>query len=57
MEMIHQQKLDHIFVLAGGAIYPEDIPMLRALEIKGVFLPGSSLEDIVQCINENVRDR
>ena len=57
MEKIHQQKLDHILVVAGGAIPPEDIPMLKELGIKEVFLPGSPLEDIVQCINENMRDR
>ena len=33
----------------------EDIPDLKANGVSEVFLPGTSTEDIVKFINENVR--
>jgi len=55
LEMIEQQNLGHILVIAGGSIAPEDIPLLKEMGAKEVFPPGSSLESIVHFIKANVK--
>jgi methylmalonyl-CoA mutase C-terminal domain/subunit len=47
--------MDDTLVLVGGIVPQEDIPELKAKGISAVFLPGTSTEDIVRFINENVR--
>jgi len=39
-------------VILGGIINPRDIPKLEELGIKGIFGPGSSLEDIVDYVRK-----
>jgi len=57
MDLLRAQGLDHILVLVGGIIPDVDIPKLRDMGIKGIFLPGSPMQDIVQFINANVQPR
>ncbi|HPJ13097.1 MAG TPA: cobalamin B12-binding domain-containing protein [Caldisericia bacterium] len=54
MKHLHQHKLDHILVIAGGIIPKDDIPFLQEIGIKAIYPPGSSLEDIVSFIRTNV---
>ncbi len=44
-----------IAVVGGGIIPDEDIPKLKEAGIREVFLPGTSLDDIVKWTEENVR--
>jgi methylmalonyl-CoA mutase C-terminal domain/subunit len=45
-------------VLLGGIVPQEDIPKLKAAGVAEVFLPGTSTEEIVKFLRENVkRDR
>lgn len=55
MELLKAKGLDDVLVLVGGIIPDVDIPKLRDMGIKGIFLPGSPLQDIVDYINGNVR--
>jgi len=55
MELLRQKGLDDVLVLVGGIIPDVDIPKLKAMGVKGIFLPGSSLQDIVDYINGHVR--
>src|SRR6266851_3704639 len=41
MELLKEKGLDDVLVVVGGIIPDADIPMLNALGITGVFLPGS----------------
>jgi methylmalonyl-CoA mutase cobalamin-binding subunit len=34
-----------------------DIPKLQAIGVKGIFLPGSPMQQIIDFINANVRPR
>jgi methylmalonyl-CoA mutase C-terminal domain/subunit len=34
-----------------------DIPKLREIGVKGIFLPGSPMQDIIDFIQANVRPR
>jgi methylmalonyl-CoA mutase, C-terminal domain len=54
MKHLHQHKLDHILVIAGGIIPKDDIPFLQEIGIQAIYPPGSSLEDIVSFIRANV---
>jgi methylmalonyl-CoA mutase, C-terminal domain len=53
MKHLHQHKLDHILVIAGGIIPKDDIPFLQEIGIQAIYPPGSSLEDIVSFIRAN----
>jgi methylmalonyl-CoA mutase, C-terminal domain len=44
-----------VLVVVGGIIPDVDIPKLREAGIKGIFLPGSPMQDIITFISENVR--
>jgi methylmalonyl-CoA mutase C-terminal domain/subunit len=54
MELLHQNGMDDVLVVAGGIIPDEDAPKLREMGIRGVFGPGTKTDTIVQFIRENV---
>jgi methylmalonyl-CoA mutase C-terminal domain/subunit len=49
-ELLRERKLDSVRVFVGGIIPAQDIPELKALGIEGVFLPGASMQDVVNAI-------
>ncbi len=55
MELLKEKGADDITVIAGGIIPDNDIPFLKKIGISETFLPGSSTEDIVGWIQENVK--
>ena len=55
MELLKEKGLDDVLVLVGGIIPDVDIPKLRDMGVKGIFLPGSPMQDIIDYINGNVR--
>jgi methylmalonyl-CoA mutase C-terminal domain/subunit len=57
MELLKARGLDDVLVVIGGIIPDVDIPKLKALGIKGVFLPGTSMQDIIDFIGANARAR
>jgi methylmalonyl-CoA mutase C-terminal domain/subunit len=57
MELVRQKGLDDVLVLIGGIIPDVDVPKLKALGIKGVFLPGTSMQDIIDFVHANARAR
>lgn len=56
MNLLDQKGIDDIQVIAGGIIPEKDIPDLKKIGVAEVFLPGSSTQNIVQWIQENVPD-
>jgi methylmalonyl-CoA mutase, C-terminal domain len=57
MELLEEKGLDDVLVVVGGIIPDVDIPKLQAMGIKGIFLPGTPMQDIIDYINANVRRR
>ncbi len=57
IELLKEHKLDDVQVIGGGIIPEEDIPRLKKLGIKEVFLPGTSLDTIVGWVKDYVRPR
>jgi methylmalonyl-CoA mutase C-terminal domain/subunit len=54
VELLHQNGLDDVVVIAGGIVPDEDVPVLQAAGVDGVFGPGTLTEDIVKFIQERV---
>jgi methylmalonyl-CoA mutase C-terminal domain/subunit len=42
-------------VFGGGIIPPEDILALKAMGVKELFTPGTSIQDIVRFVRDNIR--
>jgi methylmalonyl-CoA mutase C-terminal domain/subunit len=57
MDLLEAQGLDDVLVLVGGIIPDVDIPKLHEIGVKGVFLPGTPMQAIVDFITANVRTR
>jgi methylmalonyl-CoA mutase C-terminal domain/subunit len=57
MELLKERGLEDVIVVIGGIIPDVDIPKLKAMGIKGIFLPGRPKQDIVTFISDNVRPR
>ncbi len=55
--MLRDQGAADIKVFCGGIIPDADIPGLREAGIAAVFTPGTSLEQIVAWVRENVKPR
>lgn len=55
MDLLKEKGVDDIAVIAGGIIPDKDIPFLEKIGISKTFLPGSSTQEIVDWIKENVR--
>jgi methylmalonyl-CoA mutase C-terminal domain/subunit len=54
MELLRQNGIDDVLVVAGGIIPDEDVPALNELGIHGIFGPGTPTNVIVDFIRENV---
>ena len=48
---------EDILVLAGGIIPEKDIPQLKALGIREIFLPGTSTQTLVEFIRKEAGER
>jgi methylmalonyl-CoA mutase C-terminal domain/subunit len=55
MDLLRDKGVKDILVLGGGVIPEEDIPALQAVGVKDVFGPGTSTEDIVKYVQQNVK--
>jgi methylmalonyl-CoA mutase, C-terminal domain len=57
MELLKERGMDDVLVVVGGTIPDIDIPRLREIGVRGVFLPGTPMQDIIDFITANVRPR
>src|SRR5437773_6976482 len=55
MELLKEKGLEDVLVVIGGIIPDVDIPKLQQIGVKGVFLPGTPMQDIIDFINSNAR--
>jgi methylmalonyl-CoA mutase C-terminal domain/subunit len=56
MNMMKSEDLGKVMVVVGGVIPNKDIPLLKELGIDGVFPGGSPFEEIIQFIQQSVRE-
>ncbi|MEX1127439.1 MAG: cobalamin B12-binding domain-containing protein [Vicinamibacterales bacterium] len=57
MDLLKEQGLDDVLVVIGGIIPDVDIPKLQSAGVKGIFLPGTPMQGIIDFIKGNVRSR
>ena len=55
LELLHDKGADDVAVFGGGIIPPEDIAALKAMGVKEIFTPGTSTQDIIRFVRENIR--
>jgi methylmalonyl-CoA mutase C-terminal domain/subunit len=55
VNLLRENGMDDTLVLVGGIVPQEDIPALKSNGVSEIFLPGTSTEDIVAFIRQNVR--
>ena len=57
MELLKARGLDDVLVVIGGIIPDVDIPSLKEMGVKGIFLPGTPMQEIIDFIQQNARVR
>jgi methylmalonyl-CoA mutase C-terminal domain/subunit len=57
MQLLKEKGLDDVLVVIGGIIPDVDIPRLKEIGVKGIFLPGTPMQGIIDFINANARAR
>lgn len=57
VDLLRGNGMDDTLVVVGGIVPQEDIATLKEKGVSEVFLPGTSTEDIVKFLRENVKPR
>ena len=57
VELLKEKGLEDVLIVIGGIIPDVDIPKLNRMGIRGVFIPGTPMQEIVDYINRNARAR
>jgi methylmalonyl-CoA mutase C-terminal domain/subunit len=57
MELLKARGLDDVLVVIGGIIPDVDIPKMKEIGVKGIFLPGTPMQQIIDFIEQNARAR
>jgi methylmalonyl-CoA mutase C-terminal domain/subunit len=57
MELLRQNKMNDVLVLVGGIIPDQDVDTLKKAGVAGIFQPGTSMDEIVTFIRQNMKPR
>jgi methylmalonyl-CoA mutase, C-terminal domain len=57
VELLRDQKMNDVLVVVGGIIPDADVPKLNEIGIRGIFQPGTPMQDIVDFIRQHARNR
>src|ERR1700756_5489096 len=57
MDLLATKGLTDVLVIIGGIIPDVDVPKLKALGVKGVFVPGTPMQEIIDFIQTHARTR
>lgn len=57
MELLHEKGLTDVLVVVGGIIPDADVPRLNAIGVRGIFQPGTPMQEIVDFINRHAHAR
>ena len=55
MDLLKQNKMDDVLVVVGGIIPDQDIAALKKAGVGAIFQPGTSMDEIVSYIRDNVK--
>jgi methylmalonyl-CoA mutase C-terminal domain/subunit len=54
MELLRENGVDDVLVMAGGILPDEDIPAIEAMGIRGNFGPGTPLSTIIEYVRQYI---
>jgi methylmalonyl-CoA mutase, C-terminal domain len=57
LELMRERGMEDVILFGGGIIPEDDTPKLKEVGVGEVFLPGTSTEEIIKYIRENVKER
>ncbi len=57
IRLLKERGAEDIVVFGGGIIPEEDIPNLQQSGVKAIFTPGTSIEEAVKWVKENISPR
>jgi methylmalonyl-CoA mutase C-terminal domain/subunit len=57
VDLLRERGAEDIVVCGGGIIPDDDVKRLKAAGVKEIFSPGSTLDEIVAWVRENVKPR
>ncbi len=55
-ELLEEKGKDDILLFGGGVIPDEDIDFLKSKGFKAIFTPGTSAQEVIDYIRENVKN-
>jgi methylmalonyl-CoA mutase C-terminal domain/subunit len=55
LELLREKGAEDIAVFGGGIIPAEDIQALKAMGVRELFTPGTSTQDIIRFVRDNIR--
>jgi methylmalonyl-CoA mutase C-terminal domain/subunit len=55
LDLLREKGADDVAVFGGGIIPPEDVAGLKAIGVKELFTPGTSTQDIIRFVKDNIR--
>ena len=57
MTLLEAEGLGDVLVVVGGIIPDVDIPKLNEIGVRGIFLPGTTMQEVVDFIKKNAPSR
>ena len=57
VELLREKQMSDVLVVVGGIIPDADVPKLNEIGIRGIFQPGTPMQEIVDFITKNARIR
>ncbi|HWP49612.1 MAG TPA: cobalamin B12-binding domain-containing protein [Candidatus Limnocylindrales bacterium] len=55
LELMKEKGLEDVMLFGGGIIPDEDIAKLKAMGVKEIFTPGTSTEEVIKFLRENIK--
>jgi methylmalonyl-CoA mutase C-terminal domain/subunit len=57
VDLLRERQMTDVLVVVGGIIPDADVPRLNEMGIRGIFQPGTPMQDIVDFITRHARTR
>jgi methylmalonyl-CoA mutase C-terminal domain/subunit len=57
IRLLEEKGVNDIVVFGGGIIPEEDIPALKESGVRALFVPGTTIEETVKWVRENIKPR
>ena len=55
VDLLREREMTDVLVVVGGIIPDADVPRLNEIGIRGIFPPGTPMQEIVEFITRNTR--